>query len=94
MKKYDLGRLKCIKVIDILNEDADGSDFDKSLWDVKRVLRHREEHKKVKLYVEFKDPKKSKQWVNMFSLELQDPIPILRYAKNKKLLGKNLSRFW
>ena len=60
------------------------------LWDMYRVLRHRGEHKRVEMYVEFKDSNKSKQWVNLFALALQDPIPILKYAKNKKLLGKNL----
>ena len=33
---------------------------------------------------------KSKQWVSLFALELQDPTPLLKYDKNKKLLGKNL----
>ena len=39
--------------------------------------------------MEFKDPNRGKQWVSLFALALQDPIPILKYAKNKKLLGKN-----
>ena len=61
MKKDDFDRQKYIQAVDILNEEEDDSDFDKSLWDVHRVLRHRGEHKKVELYVEFKDPNKSKQ---------------------------------
>ena len=56
------------------------------------MLRHRKEHKNVELYVEFKNPNKSKQWVNLFALALQDLIPTLKYAKNKKLLGKNPSK--
>ena len=43
----------------------------------------------MELYVKLKDPNKSKQLVSMFALALQCPTPILRYAKNKKLLGKN-----
>ena len=54
-----------------------------------RVLRYRGEHKQIELYVEFKDPNQSKQWVSMFALALQDPLPIITYAKNKKLLGEN-----
>ena len=60
-KKDDFDRLKYIQAVDILNKEEDDSDFDKSFWDVSRVLRHRGEHKKVELYVEFKDPNKSKQ---------------------------------
>ena len=85
----DFERLKYIQTIDILNEEEDDSDFDKLLWDVHRVLRHRGEHNKFELYVELKGPNKSKQWMSLFALALQDPIPILKYAKNKKLLGKN-----
>ena len=51
MKKGDFDRLKYIQAVDILNEEEDDSDFDKSLWDVSRILRHKEEHKKVELYV-------------------------------------------
>ena len=89
MKKDDVDRLKYIQAVDLLNEEEDNLDFDKSLWDVHRVLRHRGEHKKVEIYVEFKDPNKRKQWVSLFAIALQDPIPILKYAKNKKLLGKS-----
>ena len=27
--------------------------------------------------------------MNLFALALQDPVPILKYAKNEELLGKN-----
>ena len=57
--------------------------------DVRRVLRHRGEHKKAEIYVEFEDPNKSKQRVSLFDLALHNPIPILKYNKSKKLQGKN-----
>ena len=71
MKKDDVDKLKYIQAVDLLNEEEEeDSDFDKSLWDVHRVLRHMGEHKKVEIYVEFKDPCKSKQWVSLFALAL------------------------
>ena len=39
--------------------------------------------------MKFKDPNQSKQWVSLFALALQDPLLIIAYAKNKKLLGKS-----
>ena len=66
---------------------------DKDLWGVHRILRHRGEHKKIEVLCKFKDPNKTKQWVNLFALALQDPIPILQYAKNKQLLGKDPSSY-
>ena len=76
MKKDDVDKLKYIQAVDILNKEED-LDFDKLLWDVHRVIRHRAELKKVEFYVEFKDPNKIKQWVSLFALALQDPILIL-----------------
>ena len=85
MNKNDFDRLKYIQAIDMLNEEQDDDfEWDKSLWYVKRALRHRGEHKQVELYVEFKDPNQSKQWVSLFALALQDPLPIIALCKKEK----------
>ena len=89
MTKGDFDRLKYIQAVDLITE-AEDADYmcDRSLWEVKRILRHRGENRKTEVCCEFKDPNQSQKWVSLFALALQDPTSILVYAKKKKLLGK------
>ena len=57
MKENGFDRLKYVQTSDTSNEEEDNSDFDK-LWNVKRLLRHKEEYKKIELYLELNDPNK------------------------------------
>ena len=89
MTKGDFDRLKYIQAVDLITE-AEDADYmcDRSLWEVKRILRHRGENRKTEVCCEFKDPNQSQKRVSLFALALQDPTSILVYAKKKKLLGK------
>ena len=93
MKKSDWERLSYIHAIDLLEEKEDPYNWDKSLWEVKRVLRHRGTEKNTEVLCEFNDPNQNKKWVSLFALALQDPIPILEYAKRKHLLKQKPFRF-
>ena len=61
MTKSDFQHLKYIQAMDKLEEEQDSYEWDDSLWDVKRVLRHRGEQGKIEVLCEFKDPNKSTQ---------------------------------
>ena len=62
MTKSDFEHLKYIQALDMVEEEIDqDSDWDKSLWDVKRALWHRKEDRDTEVFVEFKDPNKPKQ---------------------------------
>ena len=88
MNKNGFDRLKYIQAIDILNEAEDMEyNADRSLWDVKRILRHKGRGRNVEVLCEFKDPNNSQKWVNLFALALQDAIPILQYAKKMHLMN-------
>ena len=50
---------------------------------------HKGEHNHIEVLCKFKDPNKSTQWVNMFALALQDPVPIIAYARKMHLVDKN-----
>ena len=66
--------------------------YEKDLWSVANVLSHRWKHKNGKRHVEvkvqFTDPNKSTQWVDMFALAMQDPIPLFKYAHAKHLVNQ------
>ena len=86
-----LEQLKYVQAIDKIDEtEGQFRDLyaDDTLWDVRRVLRHRTRDNKVEVLCEFKDVNKSQQWVNMYALALQDPIPIIAYAKQKRILNQ------
>jgi len=91
MTKAQFNHLKYVQALDTINEAECEDEFhwDKELWGVSRVLRHSKEDKNCEVFVEFTDPNKSNCWVSFAALAFQDPIPILEYAKNKHLLGKN-----
>ena len=77
----------CDKWIEEVQNPWDDADFiKKDLWDTKRVLNHRVKQNKVKVKVEWGDINKWRSWVDAYSLALQDPTEILRYAKAKHLL--------
>ena len=61
---------------------------DKSLWDAKRVHRHRVKNQNLEVEVEWNNPAKKSTWVDVFSLALQDPTEILKHAKNKHQLSQ------
>ena len=52
-----------------------------------KIHKHRTKKGKVEVKCQWKDPTKSVSWVDMFSLALQDPVPILWYAKKQHLLS-------
>ena len=59
-------------------DEINGKDnWDEDLWDVKRVLQHRGPPDKTEVLCQFKDANRSQQWVSMFALALQDPLPVL-----------------
>ena len=90
--KSDFQQLNSIQAMDKIEEDQDTYGWYDYLWDVIRVLCHREEHNKIEVLCKFKDPNKSTQWVNMFALALQDPVPLIAYARRMHLVDKNTFR--
>ena len=90
MTKNDFERLKYVQAVDKINEEHDEDyKWDMELWDVKTVHRHKGRIDNIQVLCEFKDPNKSKAWVSLFALALQDPIPILHYIKRNHLFGQN-----
>ena len=89
MTKSDFQHLKYIQAMDKLEGELDPYGWDDSLWDVSRVLCHRGEHSKIEVLCQFKDPNKRTQWGNMFALALQDPVPLIAYARTMHLVEKN-----
>ena len=89
-----------LRYIHALERMEDGNDpdpssyygYDKDLWSVNTVTNHCWQHKGKSRWVEvkvtFNDPNKSSDWVNMFSLAMQDPVPIIKYAQSKRLTGQ------
>ncbi len=65
------------------------------LWEVNHISQHRISNGKAEVKCHWNDINKAQSWVNMDSVVLQDPIPVLKYAKKKHLLDqplfKNLS---
>ena len=59
---------------------------DESLWDCTNIISHRIKGKKVEIKCMWKDPNKSTSWIDMYALAMQDPIPILKYAKDKHIV--------
>ena len=75
----------CDKWLEEVENPWDNADFiNKDLWDAKRVLGHRVKHNKVEVKVEWNDINKGRSWVDAYSLALQDPTEILKYAKTKQ----------
>ena len=87
--RHHMAHLKYVNACDKWLEDVenswDNADFiNKDLWDAKRVLGHRMKHNKVEVKVEWNDINKGRSWVDAYSLALQDPTEILKYAKTKQ----------
>ena len=81
----DVSKLQYVQACDSI---ADGDDPDNELWNCSRVVEHRiKKGTTVQVKCQWKDPNKSLTWVDMSALALQDPVPILRYAKTKHLLS-------
>ena len=64
-----------------------GLDFDHDLWGVQKVSRHRRDKgsKRVMIQVDFKNNGERNKWIDMNSLVIQDPIPILNYIHKNHL---------
>ncbi|MEM7375824.1 MAG: hypothetical protein AAF587_44960, partial [Bacteroidota bacterium] len=67
------------------------------IWNIGEVIDHRVKGGRHEVKCKFKGQPRSTSWLDMYSLALQDPIPILKYAKRKHLLSQapfsNLSRY-
>ena len=89
LDRKGLKQLKYVQAMDLADEGNDPDFANRDLWNVKLVESHRW-RKKGGCFVKcrWKDPNKSSTWVSMFALALQDPIPILNYAKQLHLLDQ------
>ena len=92
-----MAQLRYIHALDEMEDDGDPDPstylgYDKQLWSVKNVINHRWKNKNgkriVQLKAQFSDPNMSSQWVDMFALAMQDPIPIIKYAHSKHLVSQ------
>ena len=91
-------KLKYVQALDLLNEEDEPESL---LWNCKRVLKHRQVKRQGRSVVEVKcqwnDPNENQTWVDMNALVLQDPIPIIVYARANHVLDqapfKNLVRY-
>lgn len=67
-------------------------DLDDSLWDVQHVLGHRVNRsskcKSIEVRVMFKNPIQEVRWIDMNSLTVQDPEPVLKYIQKHHLQDK------
>ena len=92
--KNHMAQLKYIHACDKWQDDLEDpwdtiEIANKDLWNAKRVLAHRiKDDNTTEVKVQWKDPNKSTSWVDLYSLALQDPTEILRYAKNNHLLSQ------
>ena len=70
-------------------------DMDDDLWDVNKIFRHKVDKVTgmVQLYVNFKNGTNEMSWIDMNSLVIQDPIPILVYI-NKHHLQRDKHIGW
>ena len=91
-----MAQLRYIHALDHMEDEGDPDPtsylgYDKELWSVKNIVNHRWKSKNgkriVQLKVQFSDPNMSSQWVDMFALAMQDPIPIIKYAHAKHLVS-------
>lgn len=87
-----MAHVKYLNFCDKWNQEIDNPwekvDFlDKDLWNVHKVTRHRIKKGQLEVKVQWKDQNKSQSWVNFYSLSLQDPTPILKYAKDKHIIS-------
>ena len=64
-----------------------GLDFDHDLWGVQKVNRHKRDKgsKRMMIQVDFKNNGESNKWIDMNSLVIQDPIPIISYIHKNHL---------
>ena len=63
---------------------------DCDLWNVKAIVEHRVRKRRGKghqleVKAKFKDPGESEAWVDMFAVAMQDPLPVVDYARKKHL---------
>jgi hypothetical protein len=79
-------KLRFLQAMDYLS-DTDSPE--NSVWDSSEVevvaIRVRQENT-PEVKCRWKDLNLSKSWVGLYALALQDPIPILRYIRNKPLI--------
>ena len=98
---YTQNELDRLKYLQALDNENDEEDPDNALWHCEQVVGFRAKTGKkgtqYEVKCQWKDPNKSKSWVDFYALALQDPIPILRYARKHHLLDqrpfKSLSRY-
>ena len=86
-----VNKLEQLRYVQACDSIADCDDQTNMLWDCSRVLGHRlkkgSKGTQVEVKCQWKDSNRSHTWVDMAALALQDPIPILKYAKSKHLLS-------
>ena len=91
--KSQMGQLKYIQTVDAIAESNNPKEYQNLLWNVDQVIDHCIVHKgtkkKVLVNCRFKGTSNVAHWIDMFALAMQDPIPILRYARKKHLLKQD-----
>ena len=93
LTRESLDQLKYIHAIDSQAIKEENEDFDSELWDVKLVESYWQRKKGAQVKCRWNDPNKSSTWVNLFALALQDPIPILQFARKFHLLDSYPFKF-
>ena len=82
--------LRYVQALDLLNEEDEP---DNALWNCKRVVQHRQVRKQGRTMYQVKcqwnDPNKALSWVDMNALILQDPIPIVAFARKVHIMDQD-----
>ena len=82
-------QLRYVQALDMVNEEDEPEN---SLWNCKHVMKHRQVRRKGRIFHEVKcqwmDPNASLSWINMDALILQDPIPVIMYAKKMHIMDQ------
>ena len=62
-------------------------DFDHDLWGVERVTKHKWDKggKRIMIQVDFKNNGERNKWIDINSLVIQDPTPLLNYTNKGHL---------
>ena len=89
-------KVKYLNVCDTYceNEDPmsaweDSNLTNEKLWNVKAILRYQSRGDKYKFKCIFNDLNKSVHWVDMDALVLQDPVPILQFARRNHIINRD-----